>query len=164
VRAVVAHEPPAARLLPMDDPRRDAFLRIRDLHREQGVAVATAEFVATAGFTTLPDPERYAPESEAASAEMRERLVRMHHNLDFFFACVLVPAASYVPDASALRGARVVVGVGDASEGQLATKTADAVATALDAPKEAFPGGHAGFVSHPGSFAARLRDVLAEGA
>ena len=158
------HEPPAVRLLGVGDPRRDAFRRIRDSHRQQhGAAAAMAEFVATAGFTTLRAPERYAPESRAAAAEMQQRLVRMHRNLDFFFACVLVPTSSYVPDVQALRGTRITVGIGDASDGQLASDAAwRNLSAALDAPKASFPGGHAGFVSHPAAFAASLRDALAE--
>jgi hypothetical protein len=53
-----------------------------------------------------------------------------------------------------------VVGVGEASGGQLAHDTALAVAERLGSSPATFPGGHAGFATHPDAFAERLHDVL----
>jgi hypothetical protein len=54
------------------------------------------------------------------------------------------------------------VSVGVAAEGQLAYRTAVALAERLDTKAREFPGGHDGFVSAPAAFGAVLRQVLAE--
>jgi hypothetical protein len=59
---------------------------------------------------------------------------------------------------------RIVVGVGDESTPeQMVYQTAHALAERLGGQPAQFPGGHGGFGSHPGGFAARLRSVLAGG-
>lgn len=163
VGAVVAHEPPAVGLLPPGDPRRRLVADVHDRYRREGTGSAMREFVERTGMRQPRYPARTVPESRDAAARVQERLLRMSANLPFFLDSVLVPATSYVPDADALRaaGTAVAVGVGDASEGQLAWETAAALARLLGIEPVTFPGGHAGFVSHPERFAATLREVLA---
>jgi len=75
--------------------------------------------------------------------------------------CAVV--TNYAPDLGALRASatRVVVGVGDESgDGQLAYRTALALAAALGVEPVSFPGDHGGFAGHTEAFAARLHDVL----
>jgi len=55
-----------------------------------------------------------------------------------------------------------VVGGGKASVGQLAHRTAVALAGVLATPLVEFPGGHEGFVSEPEAFAQTLSRVLTE--
>jgi hypothetical protein len=55
-----------------------------------------------------------------------------------------------------------VVGVGvEPTPEQMVYQTADALAETPGGQPAQFPGGHGGFGSHPGGFAARLREVLA---
>jgi pimeloyl-ACP methyl ester carboxylesterase len=162
VRAVVAHEPPAVGLLPPGDPRHRVVPQVCEVYRRDGVGPAMLAFIAGAGLRRVRHPDRHAPESREAAVATQERLVRIERNLDHFFAHVIAPAATYVPDVAALRSgsSRVVVGVGDASEGQMAHDTGLALAERLGSQPATFPGGHAGFVSHPVAFAKKLREVL----
>jgi len=70
--------------------------------------------------------------------------------------------SGYAPDVAALRGgpARIVVGVGETSAGQLAHRTALALAERLGTPPVTFPGDHGGFGSHSAEFAETLHKVL----
>ena len=76
---------------------------------------------------------------------------------------MLRPFTRYEPRLEALRtGARVVVATGADSHGELARRSADALAERLDTTAAVFPGDHGGFMSDPAGFAARLREVLAD--
>jgi acetyl-CoA acetyltransferase len=80
-----------------------------------------------------------------------------------FFGHGLLPIALYQPDLSALQSgqARVVVAGGTASKGEFPQRTAAALADRLGTPLIDFPGGHGGFASDAGEFAALLRLTLA---
>jgi hypothetical protein len=78
----------------------------------------------------------------------------------------------YEPDFDALRSAstRIVLGVGAESEGEMAHRGGEAVAERLGTAPVTFPSGHGGFLGNeygqpgdPDGFAAKLREVLAEG-
>ena len=63
---------------------------------------------------------------------------------------------------------RIVIGVGEESEGILARRAGEAVAEHLGLTPVIFPGGHNGFLGNeygmpgkPDAFAAKLREVLA---
>ncbi|MBY8338873.1 alpha/beta hydrolase [Streptomyces spinosirectus] len=163
VRGVVAHEPPAVALLPHGDPRRTVLAEARAVHAREGVRAGMAAFVAAAGLDRVKHPERHAPESPQAALNTQKRLVRMERNLEYFLSHIVGPAADFVPDVDALSSAPapLTVAVGDASEGQLAHATGRALAARLGREPAVFPGGHAGFVTHPRAFARALRAVLA---
>ena len=80
-----------------------------------------------------------------------------------FFGHGLLPITFYQPDFSALRGApaRIVVGGGTTSKGQLAQRAAIALAERLGSPLIDFPGGHTGFASDAKDFVDVLRRNLA---
>jgi hypothetical protein len=82
--------------------------------------------------------------------------------LEFVLAHGVRPLTCYVPAVAALRAgpARIVVGVGEASGGQLAHRAAVALAERLGSPPVVFTGGHGATVSRPGSFAEKLHEVL----
>jgi hypothetical protein len=78
---------------------------------------------------------------------------------------------SYRPDVDALKAAptRIVIGVGEESEGIFTGRAAVAVAQLLDTEPVVFPSHHGGFAAEdsgypgqPEAFARRLRDVLDE--
>jgi pimeloyl-ACP methyl ester carboxylesterase len=54
----------------------------------------------------------------------------------------------------------MTIAAGADSAGQLAHDTGLALAERLGVAVEIFPGGHAGFLTHPAPFAERLRRVL----
>ena len=74
----------------------------------------------------------------------------------------LRPTTLHRPDLAALWAVSdgIVVGVGATTAGQLANRTARALAACLDLPVVEFPGDHEGFVSNPEQFAAKLVEVL----
>ena len=78
---------------------------------------------------------------------------------------MLRPTTRWEPDVAALRaaGARVAVGIGEASAGQVCDRTSRALAAAIGIEPTMFPGGHTGFAEDPEGFAVRLRSVLAGG-
>jgi hypothetical protein len=80
----------------------------------------------------------------------------------------MIAMTTYQPDWDALRATRtrVVLGAGEASEGQMANRGAYAVAERLGTEVVRFPGGHGGFNNNewepgdPAAFAKRLREIL----
>ena len=156
VRTLVAHEPPLVQLLPEGDARRRAVQEIDDTYRKEGVGPAMGKFIALAGGQGEPEPP------SEVTPEMQAALQRMQQNLDTLFARYLLPITSYVPDVTALQAgpSRVVVGVGEASAGELAHDTALALAGRLGTEAVTFPGGHGGYTSHPAEFVTQLQEVL----
>jgi hypothetical protein len=84
----------------------------------------------------------------------------------------ILTCTHYEPDVSALKAAptRIVVGVGEESGQALAGRGGTAIASRLGIEPSVFPGGHDGFLGgeygstgQPDAFAARLREVLADG-
>jgi pimeloyl-ACP methyl ester carboxylesterase len=162
VHTLIAHEPPCIVLLP-DAVERRAFLNaVYETYRTEGVGPAMRAFEAGAGLGRREGPA--APPSPPPP-EMREAFGRIMGNLDYFLAHGFRPIGFYVPDVAALRAGpvRVVVGVGEASTGQLAHRCAAALAERLGTAPVTFPGDHGGYGSHPAAFAEKLREALGGG-
>ncbi len=156
VRTLVAHEPPLVQLLPEGDARRSAVQEIADTYRQEGVGPAMGKFIALVGGQGEAEPpSEVTPEMEAA-------MTRLQQNLDTLFAYYLLPITSYMPDVAALHAgpSRVVVGVGEASAGDLAHDASLALAARLGTEAVIFPGGHGGYTSHPAEFVTQLQEVL----
>jgi pimeloyl-ACP methyl ester carboxylesterase len=151
VRTLVAHEPPVALLLPDAEKARADVHDIYDTYRASGIGAAWQKFFAFAGIAVPPQGEDVAP-SEAVVATSER-----------FFLHGTLPIALYEPDLAALRAApvRVVVAAGTTSKGELANRTAAALAERLGTPLVIFPGGHGGFATDAEDFAAVLRRTLA---
>jgi len=162
VRTVVTHEPPVVGLLPDSDPRHTLLPEVHDLYQRHGVGPAMQAFITGTGLRAVRHPARHAPESPEAAVQTRERFLRKEQNLGFFFARAVLAAATYLPDTATLRSGspRIVVAIGDASEGQLAHDTGLALARHLQTRAVTFPGGHAGFLTHPTVFARKLHETL----
>jgi hypothetical protein len=86
------------------------------------------------------------------------QLADEHH----WFAHEIRATTRWRPDVAVLRDGtpRIVIGIGEASAGQLCDRTSTALSAALGIAPTTFPGGHIGFVEDPGGFAARLSAVL----
>jgi clorobiocin biosynthesis protein CloN7 len=91
-------------------------------------------------------------------------MARMRATTEQFLAHLLRPTTRYRPDIQALRAAstRVVVAGGTTSKGQLANRTAVALADQLGTTVVDFPGDHAGFMALPDQFGRVLDQVLTE--
>jgi clorobiocin/coumermycin A biosynthesis protein CloN7/CouN7 len=88
----------------------------------------------------------------------------MRADAEVFLAHLLRPTTNYRPDIDALRASapRIVVAVGATSKGQLAHRSALALADRLDASATEFPGDHVGFISQPAQFAEVLYRLLTD--
>jgi clorobiocin/coumermycin A biosynthesis protein CloN7/CouN7 len=160
VWTLVAHEPPVTELLPDSAQRRAEIDDIYDTYRAEGADKAMQKFMAHAGLGQGPARQADAPQWEPSA----EQVARMRATTDHFLAHLLRPTTRYRPDIQALRAAstRVVVAGGATSKGQLANRTAVALADQLGTTVVDFPGDHGGFLALPEQFGRELDKVLTE--
>jgi clorobiocin/coumermycin A biosynthesis protein CloN7/CouN7 len=160
VRTLVAHEPPVVELLPEAAQLRAEIQDIYDTHRAEGAEKAMQKFLAHAGLGEGPAQGADAPQWEPSP----EQLARMRATTEHFLAHLLRPTTRYRPDIEALRAAstRIVVAGGATSKGQLANRTAVALADQLGTTVVDFPGDHGGFLAFPEQFGRLLDQVLTE--
>jgi pimeloyl-ACP methyl ester carboxylesterase len=168
VRTLVAHEPPAASVLPDRDQVLAACADIRDTYRRDGFGLAMAKFLvlvsydgplpADFGDQPAPDPAMFGlPTQDDGSRG--DPLVGQN-----IYTC---NAYEHDFDALAAAPTRIVIGVGATSENAMAGRAATVVAERLGIRPVTFPGGHGGFLGgeygqtdEPDAFAATLREVL----
>jgi len=170
VHTLVAHEPPSAQVLPDREPVLAACEGIRETYHRDGFGPAMAKFIALvshpgpipAGFAGQPGPDPAQFGLPAEDDGSRDHpLVGLN----------MPGTPAYEHDFGALRAAssRIVVGVGEKSAEFLAGRAGIAVAERLGTAPTVFPAGHDGFLGaehggmgEPETFAATLRQVLAE--
>jgi pimeloyl-ACP methyl ester carboxylesterase len=158
---LVAHEPPAARELPDREAVLAACAGIRETYQRTGYGPAMATFVALVSHPgPIPTgfPGQPAPDPSAFGLPARDDGSRD----DPLLGLHMTACAGHRHDFGALRAAptRIVLGVGTQSGQKMAGRAAVAVAGRLGATPVTFPGGHDGFLSDPGAFAAVLRTIL----
>jgi pimeloyl-ACP methyl ester carboxylesterase len=155
VRVVVAHEPPLLELLP-DRAERHAG-------NEEVIARWLAGDHAGSWRAFLENANIQLPAGVFEAVFGAEPDAQALADTTFQNTHMLRPTTHFVPDIAALRsaGARVVVGIGEGSAGQVCDRTSRALAVALGTEPTMFPGGHTGFAEDPSGFAGRLRSVLA---
>jgi pimeloyl-ACP methyl ester carboxylesterase len=158
VHTLVAHEPPSVPLLPDADEARAGMEDAYQTWRSRGVEAGLKRFEAAIGMEGTPPEQAPGP----PTPEMLETWRRITGNLEYFLAHGVRQLSGYTPDVATLRDgpARIVVGVGENSAGQLAHRAALALAERLGTPPVTFPGDHGGFGSRPGPFAEMLHKVL----
>jgi pimeloyl-ACP methyl ester carboxylesterase len=169
VRTLVAHEPPAAAVVPDREFALAATRDIHDTYLRSGLGPAMAKFI---GMISHKGPipadylERPAPDPAMFGLPADDDGSRD----DPLVGQTILSCTHYEPDFEALRAAstRIVLAAGAESEGQLANRGAHAVAERLGTTPVEFPGGHGGFfggeygqTGEPEAFAIRLREVLA---
>ncbi|RJT42326.1 alpha/beta fold hydrolase [Mesorhizobium waimense] len=168
VRVLVAHEPPSMMML--DDPSQ-AVAGMRDLHdtyRSHGVEAAMQKFFSDNGLSEGPDHDEAGQEDTeqpaapqfASTPEEVETFARVSGNFEYWLAHGIMPLSLYRPDVEALRGAPVVVGIGEDSVGQPIDDMGKALADKLGTKRVAFPGDHMGFAPYPDRFAETLHSAL----
>jgi pimeloyl-ACP methyl ester carboxylesterase len=169
VRILVAHEPPAAAILPDHEAALAVCRAIADTYRRSGFGAGLAYFIA---FTSLRGPitDEFAAQPAPDPAMFGLPTADDGNRNDPLLAQNMLTCPTYEPDITALRAAptRIVIGVGAESEGQMARRAGEAVAAALGTTAVIFPSGHGGFLGgeygqagDPDGFAAKLREVLA---
>jgi pimeloyl-ACP methyl ester carboxylesterase len=171
VRTLVAHEPPLPTLLPDREAALAAARVVNETYRRGGWGAGMAHFIAvvshrgefTADFAQqpAPDPATFGLPTEDDGSRT-----------DPLLGLALVGSIGYEPDLEALRAAptRIVMAAGVESEGEMANRGAFAVAERVGSQPVLFPSDHGGFLGgeygqmgEPDAFAAKLREVLAEG-
>jgi len=160
VRTLVAHEPPVVELLPDAAQVRAQIQDIYDTYRAEGSDKAMVKFMAHAGLFGEPSEQAGAPRWEPSP----EQMARMRAANDVFLAHLIRPTTRYRPDIEALRAAStcIVVAAGATSTGQLANRTAMALADRLGTPVTEFPGDHSGFLFLPEQSGRVLDQVLTQ--
>jgi pimeloyl-ACP methyl ester carboxylesterase len=169
VRTLVAHEPPAASLLPDSVAALAANRAIHDAYLQKGMGAGMAMFIALISLKgpvpdgwasgPAPDPTMFGlPTEDDGSRD------------DPLLGQSIIGTTIFQPDFDALRAARtrIVLAAGEESAGELANRGAYAVAERLGTEPVIFAGGHGGFQGDeygmpgkPDEFAAKLREVLA---
>jgi pimeloyl-ACP methyl ester carboxylesterase len=168
VRTLVAHEPPLAAILPDREGALAVTEAIAETYQRSGFGPAMAQFIAVVshkGPLTLEFASQPAPDPAVFGLPAQDDGTRT----DALLYQNIITCTHYQPDIEALRAAstRIVIGVGAESEGEMARRGGEAVATVLGQPAVTFPSGHGGFLGgeygqsgEPDAFAARLREVL----
>jgi len=158
VRMLVAHEPPCMELLPDASEMRAFRDDVYNTYRATGAGAAMQKFMVGAGLNDRPPVQPKAP----PSPEMGATFGRIQWNADYFLAHGFKPIGLYVPDVAVLLNARsrIIIGVGETSDGTLPCRTANALAARLGTEAVSFPGGHGGYIDDPAGFAEKLDKVL----
>ncbi|RJO73316.1 alpha/beta hydrolase [Nocardia panacis] len=151
---VIAHEPPLLQLL---DDRTEQLATTKEIiatYDAEGPLAGGRKFMALTGMAIPEEMMRqmYAP--DRTPAELASEKYFYHHEMP----CTV----DWRPDFDRLRTAptRLLVGIGDASTGQLCDRTSRALTGGLGLTPTRFPGGHGGFAEDPIAFHRRLREVL----
>lgn len=152
IRRLVAHEPPCIPLLPDADAITEQMRDVAKTYRTEGTEPAMTNFLHVAG---MPAPERADPDGEKKAIPPR-----VLANMNYFLEFGVKPIGEYKPDIARLRQRDVVVGAGRESVGQLAHRTAQALAEQLGKPLVLFPNDHSGWARKPEEFAKTLMTVL----
>jgi pimeloyl-ACP methyl ester carboxylesterase len=168
VRTLVAHEPPAAQVLPDREQALAANLHIHQTYQRSGLGPAMAKFITLAGHKG-PIPADFADQPAANPADFGLPTEDDGSRNDPLLGQNIVSCTHYQHDFEALRAAstRVVIAVGTESQGELANRAAVAVAERLGTTPVTFPSHHGGFLGgeygmtgDPDAFAATLRQIL----
>jgi pimeloyl-ACP methyl ester carboxylesterase len=168
VRTLVAHEPPAAQVVPDREAALAANADIHQTYLRRGFGPAMAKFLVLVGHKgPLPADfaDRPAPDPALFGLPTGDDRSRD----DPLLGQNIVSCTHYEFDFTALRTAstRIVMAAGAESEGELAHRGAIAVAERLGTAPVMFPSGHGGFLGdeygqpgEPEAFASTLREVL----
>jgi len=172
IKTLIAHEPPAAQVLPDRELALAACADIHETYLRAGMGPAMAKFIALVSHEgpigpdyagrPAPDPAMFGlPTQDDGSRNdpllMQNMISCTHYQLDF--------------DALKAASTRIVIAAGAESAGTLANRAGVAVAARLGKTPVTFPGNHGGFLGGeygqqgaPDAFAATLRKVLSNAA
>jgi len=171
VRTLIAHEPPLASVLPDREYAQAAARAIHETYQRSGWGAGMAHFIAVTShqgpFTAEtagqpgPDPAMFGlPTGDDGS------------RTDPMLGQNMITCTHYELDLDALRSAstRILLATGAESNGEMASRGGAAVAELLGTQPVIFPSNHGGFLGgeygqtgKPDEFAAKLREVLADG-
>jgi pimeloyl-ACP methyl ester carboxylesterase len=168
VVTLVAHEPPLLTVLPDAAAAERAHAGVRDVYEARGAGAGMAAFTAmtswkgefTGDYFAQPAPDPAAFGMSAEDDGSRDNPLLSDRS---------AAVTAYRPDLAALEAAptRVVIAVGEESEGLMTGRTAVATAELLGQQATVFPSHHGGFLGgefgyagQPEAFARKLRGVF----
>src|SRR3954462_7077448 len=165
----VAHEPPLIPVLPDAEAAERARAGFRDAYEAGGSGAGMAAFIAMMSWQGEVTGESFAqPAADPAAFGLSTEDDGSRD--DPLLSDRSWAVSSYRPDVDALAGAptRIVIAVGEESEGTFTGRAAVATAELLGQHATVFPSHHGGFLGgefgyagQPEAFARTLRDVLA---
>jgi pimeloyl-ACP methyl ester carboxylesterase len=168
VITLVAHEPPLIPVLPDAEAAERARAGFRDVYEAKGSGAGMAAFIAMTSWRGEFTDDYFAqPAPDAALFGMPTEDDGSRD--DPLLSDRSWAVSSYRPDVDALAAAptRVVIAMGEESQGIFTGRTAEATAELLGQQPTMFPSHHGGFLGgefgyagQPEAFARRLRDVL----
>jgi pimeloyl-ACP methyl ester carboxylesterase len=168
VIALVAHEPPLIPVLPDAAAAERARAGVRDAYEANGSSAGMAAFIAMTSWRGEFTDEYFAqPAADPVAFGMPTEDDGSRD--DPLLSDRSWAVTSYRPDVEALAAAptRVVIAVGEESQGTFTGRTSLATAELLGQQATVFPSHHGGFLGgefgyagQPEAFARRLRDVL----
>src|SRR5918998_1721905 len=171
VTTLVAHEPPLIPVLPDAAAAERARAGFRDAYEAKGSGAGMAAFIAMTSWRGEFTDEYFAqPPADPAAFGMTSEDDGSRD--DPLLSDRSWAISSYRPDVDALTAAptRIVIAVGEESEGTFTGRTAVATAELLGQRATVFPSHHGGFLGgefgyagQPEAFARRLREVLDAG-
>jgi acetyltransferase/esterase len=154
VQTVVAHEPPAVKLLPDVATWLAFFDRVYDTYRKQGVPEAMHQFASRVLGSADHQVLHHAMSEHANEFTLANATYWMEHELRQYPRTEL--------DLTKLSGyaERIVLAGGRDSHDQMTYQPNKVLASQLGCDIIDFPGGHLGFLSFPAEFAKDLVNVL----
>jgi pimeloyl-ACP methyl ester carboxylesterase len=165
VAAIVAHEPPLARMHPDSAKWQSFFQSVRAVRRRFGSRSAILKFALGIGVdVSFMAAFRAFRAARKAQAESPQPYLDRRKVLDFFLGQEMLPVTNYMPDLNALRRIKdkVFLAAGHVSLGKkrFFAEVAPILAEQIGCEMVVFPGHHASFVDLSDEWAARLRDTL----
>jgi pimeloyl-ACP methyl ester carboxylesterase len=168
VVTLVAHEPPLITVLPDAEAAKRARAGVRDVYEAKGSGAGMAAFIAMTSWQGEFTNEYFAqPPADPVAFGMTSEDDGSRD--DPLLSDRSWAVSNYRPDVDALAAAptRIVIAVGEESEGTFTGRTAVATAELLGQQATVFPSHHGGFLGgefgyagQPEPFARKLRDVL----
>jgi pimeloyl-ACP methyl ester carboxylesterase len=163
--AIVAHEPPLARVHPDAEKWTAFFQRVYETWRRFGRAAAMLRFALGIGvdFSFLA-AARAVRTANRARSRSRQSYINRRTVIDYFLGRELLPVTSYVPDFAALAQSRgklfMAAGRKSLEKKRFYAEVAPILAEMIECEFVLFPGHHGSFVDMPEAWATALRDVL----
>jgi pimeloyl-ACP methyl ester carboxylesterase len=168
VSTLVAHEPPLIPVLPDAEAAERARAGFHDAYQAGGWGAGMAAFMAMTSWRGEFTDDYFAqPPADPAAFGMPTEDDGSRD--DPLLSDRSWAVSSYQPDVDALAAAptRIVIAVGEESEGTFTGRASEATAELLGQQATVFPSHHGGFLGgefgyagQPEAFAERLRDVL----
>jgi pimeloyl-ACP methyl ester carboxylesterase len=168
VTTLVAHEPPLIPVLPDAEAAARARGAVRDAYEARGRGAGMAAFIAMTSWSG-EFTDKYFAQPAADPAAFGMPTEDDGSRDDPLLSDRSWAVSGYCPDTDALTSAptRIVIAVGEESEGTFTARTTAATAQLLDQQATVFPSHHGGFLGaesgypgQPEAFARKLRDVL----